>query len=1417
VAAATATATGYWEVAADGGIFAFDAPYDGSMGGRALNAPVVGMAEDPSTGGYWEVAADGGIFAFDAPYEGSMGGMPLNRPVVGMAEDPSTGGYWEVAADGGVFAFDAPYEGSMARTPLNSPIVGMAADPSTGGYWLVGSDGGVFAFNAPFDGSLAASPPASPIVGMAADPSTGGYWLVSADGRVYDFNAGNEGATGGAGDTPVVGMAADPATGGYWEVAADGGISAFHAPTDGSMAGSTLIRPMVGMAYSSAASTTTLLQVAPTSATVAYGAGYSAQLAVTGGTGAVTFTEATSKDAADVVVNSSGGVSAATSLTPGLYTVGGTDEDAAGDTGTWSFALTVATTTIVQTSPTSGTVTTATSMRFTSQLAVTGNTATVTYAETVSPASGDVLVSATGAVTTKGTLRTGTYTVSGTTGDTNGDTGTWTYTLKVTAVTISQKAPTAATTTTATSAGFSDQLTTTGGTGTVTFTESAGTTTELLVSPEGRLTTKGTLHSGTHTVSGTLTDPYGDGGTWTFTLSVKSAAVTQKTPSSATTTTTTSAKFTAQLSSSGSVGTATFAETAGTTTDVVVSSSGHVTTKGALHAGTYTVSGSDGDPYGDSGPWSYALKVKAVTIGQVTPLSGSTTPATSAKFTAQLATAGGPGTVTFTETTGATATLHVALTGAVTTAGPLKVGTYTVSGTDGDPYGDTGTWKFTLDVTAVPIVQGKPSTGTTTPANSGTFKSQLSATGFPGKVTFTELSGTTADVLVSSTGRVSTSGPLHAGTYTVSGSDKDGSGDTGTWSFTLHVVAVALTQQSPRTATVTTATSTPFHTVLTASGGLGKVTFTTPSGTTTKVHVAPTGAVTTSGTLHAGTYTVHGTANDEYGDSGTWTFTLRVTSVAISQGSPTSASVTTQTSSAFTDQLSATGGVGTVTFTPTGGTTTAVKVAPTGAVTTTGTLHAGTYTVRGTLNDSYGDTGPWSFTLKVTPVALTFTGPFTGTTDTATSSGFAVQLSGSGPFGKATFQVTGGATTAFVVKSTGHLSTSGPLAAGTHTVSGTLGDTYGDTGTWSFTLRVTPVAITFTGPYTDTTTTTASAAFADQLRASGPFATISFKVTGGTAAVEVSSTGHVSTTGTLSAGTHAVHGTMSDPYGDTGTWNFTLNVTAVTLSQAAPFSASTTTVTSIKFEDLLHASGGPGTASFVATGGTVALFSVSRTGSISTTGTLSAGTYTVSGTTSDNYGDTGTWTFTLHVTAVTITQAAPFSASTTTLTAATFTDRLHFSGVPWTVTFEVTGGTTTAVHVTSTGDVSTTHRLAAGTYTVYGSFSDGYGDTGTWSFTLHVTAVALSQTTPFTVSTTSTGAATVTVELSAVGGLGTYTYTVTGGTTTAIHVSADGDVSTSGSLTPGTYTVTGVVADTYGDSGSWSFTIHVSRSTSGTT
>ncbi len=83
-----------------------DANFYGSMGGQPLNKPIVGIAATPE-GGYYEVASDGGVFAFGpgANFYGSMGGQPLNKPIVGIAETPDGGGYWEVASDGGLFAF----------------------------------------------------------------------------------------------------------------------------------------------------------------------------------------------------------------------------------------------------------------------------------------------------------------------------------------------------------------------------------------------------------------------------------------------------------------------------------------------------------------------------------------------------------------------------------------------------------------------------------------------------------------------------------------------------------------------------------------------------------------------------------------------------------------------------------------------------------------------------------------------------------------------------------------------------------------------------------------------------------------------------------------------------------------------------------------------------------------------------------------------------------------------------------------------------------------------------------------------------------------------------------------------------------------------------------------------------------------
>jgi Fibronectin type III domain len=244
--------SGYWEVAKDGGIFSFgNAKFDGSMGGKPLNAPIVGMAKDGKTGGYWEVASDGGVFSFTAPFYGSMGGKPLNEPIVGITAMPTGRGYWEVASDGGIFSFGtAKFQGSMGGKTLNSPIVGMTVDPVTGGYWEVAADGGIFSFAAPFRGSMGGQKLNQPIVGMAEYAPTEGYYLVASDGGLFAFTAPFMGSMGGHPlNKPVVGMAVTPTAPGYWEVASDGGMFAFgKAPFYGSMGGTPLNQPVVGMA-----------------------------------------------------------------------------------------------------------------------------------------------------------------------------------------------------------------------------------------------------------------------------------------------------------------------------------------------------------------------------------------------------------------------------------------------------------------------------------------------------------------------------------------------------------------------------------------------------------------------------------------------------------------------------------------------------------------------------------------------------------------------------------------------------------------------------------------------------------------------------------------------------------------------------------------------------------------------------------------------------------------------------------------------------------------------------------------------------------------------------------------------------------------------------------------------------------------
>ena len=177
--------TGWWRPTAGCSPTATPA-FAGSMGAVRLTRPVVGMAVDAATGGYWLVASDGGVFAFDAPFAGSAGALgpalarggdgshrrrrrllagrrrrrgvrlrrrPLRRVDGGGAPHPTRGGHgastpadragtgwWPPTA--GCSPSARPYEGSTGALVLDRAVVAMAATPDGGGYWLVGADGG---------------------------------------------------------------------------------------------------------------------------------------------------------------------------------------------------------------------------------------------------------------------------------------------------------------------------------------------------------------------------------------------------------------------------------------------------------------------------------------------------------------------------------------------------------------------------------------------------------------------------------------------------------------------------------------------------------------------------------------------------------------------------------------------------------------------------------------------------------------------------------------------------------------------------------------------------------------------------------------------------------------------------------------------------------------------------------------------------------------------------------------------------------------------------------------------------------------------------------------------------------------------------------------------------------------------------
>ncbi len=258
---------GYRMAAYDGGVFDFGIQYHGSLANVHLNAPIIGIANNPGPDGYLLVASDGGVFALGgANYFGSLGGQPLTSPIAAIAATPDGGGYWLASQAGTIYNYgDAPKLPAVV-VPNGDRIVGIASTNDGKGLWLTDNSGDVYTQgDAQYLGSLGGQHLNAAIVGIAAAATGQGYILAAADGGVFAFGVGFFGSVPGVLkpgqvlNEPIVGIAETHSGNGYWEVGADGGVFCFgDAPFLGSLytqlaPGQKLNGPIIGIQHLGAA------------------------------------------------------------------------------------------------------------------------------------------------------------------------------------------------------------------------------------------------------------------------------------------------------------------------------------------------------------------------------------------------------------------------------------------------------------------------------------------------------------------------------------------------------------------------------------------------------------------------------------------------------------------------------------------------------------------------------------------------------------------------------------------------------------------------------------------------------------------------------------------------------------------------------------------------------------------------------------------------------------------------------------------------------------------------------------------------------------------------------------------------------------------------------------------------------------